>query len=424
MALVLILTFKALQDRQIYDHDNDTDDDYNCNSDSDSHSGPHSDAGYLSPWSGESRVSSEDDGSHDSGENNESRDSREYTESYVSREDDESRHSGEDNKNRDLGGSDESHNSSEDDAEIDSRVAAATEEPTVERNIGSKALLESMTGVESVLGQLIRLILRVRQSAAFKGGRKEDTTPEDKKHIILRQELTTKLLIGNTFIGTQDVVPDRTWDGLSKVQIRVISSVLRRWNDFKNVRDSYPVAGNRTTNEVIDRTTRKLASIISQKAPDTVFRPGPILGRSSTQADLEPDLTRIFTKGGALHYFEALKIVNNGMSVWQCPCCARIYSESFVGDSQRWRLVSPSMNFLSCLTMVLENTSIEIFCHMYAQLKLAIFPTPAMARPRSGSHILPRTTPGTHIGDARPAAKEQKRHIIFASISNRTMRML
>lgn len=401
MALVLILTFAVLQDMQLHDHDGNEDDDDNYSSESDSHSSFDSDTGYLSPWSGESRVSSEDGESSDS------------------REDDESRNSREDNESRDPGESNEDRDPSEDDAGVELRVATATEGRTVGIDMESRALLESMAGAESVLSQLIRLILRVRQSAAIIEPGKGDTTPDDKKQIVLRQELNTKLLMNRTLVGTQTVISDRTWDGLSKVQIRLIDSVLRRWNNFKDVRGSYPIAAESTTNEEIDRTARKLARIISKKAPDTMFQPG----QSSTQTDLEPDLTQMFAKSGALHYFEALKVVNNGMLVWQCPCCARVFSESYVEDSHRWRLVSASITLLSCLTMNLENTLIEISCHMYAQSKLAIFPTSAMAQPRSGSHILPRTIPSTHIGDAQPAAKEQKRHISFVSIFNRTMRI-
>jgi CRISPR/Cas system CSM-associated protein Csm2 small subunit len=394
--------------------------------------------------------------------------------------------------------SDESHDSSDDDAGVDSPrgqqmnsfAADRTRHQNISINKASNGtLLESMRGVESVLGQLVRLGFKIRQCAAAEGPRKVDATSESREQTILRQDLIAMLCVptgrSKPSAGALAFLQnDQIEDGLSQVQIRLINSALRRrnnsrsawnhninsqlpaqandasmdtiWSDRSGEEDRseifspdkrssqqtrteqreqaiskvltewisthpsnpYPTAAEKTAlqnatglnaqqlnawfkknrhgkqnsgskDKQRDWTPTKLANDSRKKAPNTMFQvtASSVGGRSSAQAELEPTIAQKFAESRSLPYPHARKVEINGESVLQCPCCAQVFHKSFVEDSHRWRLVLSSLNHLSRLIIVAENTSIKTSCHMYAQSKTATFLTSVMVQLRTGNHI-------------------------------------
>ncbi|CAD0084378.1 unnamed protein product [Aureobasidium vineae] len=83
-------------------------------------------------------------------------------------------------------------------------------------------LSESMKGVESTLSQLIRLGFKIRQSADTERLRMAHATLATEEQKALRQELTIKLSVSRS--------NPKPSDGLSKVQTRLVNSVLSRRN--------------------------------------------------------------------------------------------------------------------------------------------------------------------------------------------------
>jgi hypothetical protein len=238
----------------------------------------------------------------------------------------------------------------------------------------------------------------------------EDFTRQNaKEQANIRQELIEKLLASNgkSSMGTYQL--GRSQNHLSKVQIRLIDSALRRqkyseyaWNHTKKLG---PPTLHTTLASDASRSMTFWES--SKDAPYSMFQftPSPVHGRSSTQADLKPSIANISTTSGQLCYPEPLKAVSNGTSVLQCPCCAQLFGESFTSDPQRWRFGLSLMNLLSRLTVVAGNISIKTSCHIYVRLKIAMFPTSATVQHRNGNHISTKTTCGPFIGSAQLAVK-------------------
>jgi hypothetical protein len=228
----------------------------------------------------------------------------------------------------------------------------------------------------------------------------EFTRQSAKEQANIRQGLIDKLLrsSGKSSMGSPTATSSkdgRVQDHLSKVQIRLIDSILRRrnyseyaWNHTDNLEPQ-----NLHTAQASDASRSMTLRESSKNAPDPRFQSsaGPVHGRSTTQADLKPSIASISTTSGQLCH--------------PCPYCAQLFDESFIRDPQRWRFGLSLMNLLSRLTVVAGNISIKTSCHIYVRLKIAMFPTSATVQHRNGNHIFTKTTRGPVIGSAQLAVK-------------------
>jgi hypothetical protein len=242
----------------------------------------------------------------------------------------------------------------------------------------------------------------------------ESTRQNAKEQANIRQELIDKLLesSGKSSMGSPTAVSSkdgRVQDHLSKVQIRLIDSILgcRTHSEYAWNHTNYLEPQTLHTAQASDASRSITLRESSKNTPDPMYpsTAGPVRGRSTTQADLKPSIASISTTSGQLCYPEPLKAMRNGTSVLQCPCCAQLFDKSFIRDPQRWRFGLSLMNLLSRLTVVAGNISIKTSCHMYVRLKIAIFLTSATVQHTNGYHIFTKTTRGPVIGSAQLAVK-------------------
>lgn len=164
---------------------------------------------------------------------------------------------------------------------------------TFEENMTStRHLLESMRGAEAVLGRLVRLGFKIRQSAASESSRMANASLAPEEQTTLRQVLIAMLRVCTGISKIPEytrttVSPHSHQYGLSNVQIRLINSILRRrtrfehsWNHIDRLRphiSSATQASNATSSA--DISTR----ISGQRG---VEDSGPN-ERSSQKADME-----------------------------------------------------------------------------------------------------------------------------------------
>jgi hypothetical protein len=256
------------------------------------------------------------------------------------------------------------------------------------------------------------------------------TRQSAKEQANIRQELIDKLLesSGKSSMGSPKAVSSkdgRAQDHLSKVQIRLIDSILRCRNhsEYAWNHTNYLEPQTLHTAQASDASRSMTLWESSKNAPDPMFQStaGPVLGRSTTQADLKPSIAGISTTSGQLCYPEPLKAVSNGISVSQCPYCAQLFDESFTRDPQRWRFDLSLMNLLSQLTVVAGNISIKTSCHIYARSRIAVFLTSVTVQQRNGNHTYTKTILRALIGSARLAAKGWIPRWTSFSTSNRIM---
>lgn len=233
-------------------------------------------------------------------------------------------------------------------------------------------LSEAMEGAETILKRLVRLGFRIRQSAITEWFRRADATFDAAGHEGFRKHLISMLFVkqgrneslNKSHVSATD--SDRK-DGLSKAQIRLIDSNLKRRNRFIYARDhaenlvprqpsivQETVARSRYVSSEILGAWTSQQSITEQGSRASSMMLMPVINKESSRVSdvsgkgsqslevareqIESDQTALTsTVPETVDLPSVLTATEPEISSFRCPYCAQLVSQNIGKSPHHWK---------------------------------------------------------------------------------------